>query len=135
MKSTLVAVFLLFAAFASADHADLYLEPMKDQILTCGKENGFTEQTPREIFDKDAAMGLDKATCHRACTMKLLNILKDSKIDADKLNNVIKMVHADQPEVVQKLQKSGAECIEKVKPVSDECKMAYAFVDCFLDKH
>ncbi|CAK9819069.1 hypothetical protein ANTQUA_LOCUS10033 [Anthophora quadrimaculata] len=118
-----------------ADFVDSYLAAIKDQMLTCGKENGFTEQVPREIYDKDAEMGADKASCLRACVMKSTGMIKDSKLNMEKLNEFVKMVHADNPEKVKPLEKAINECVDKVKDTSDECKMAFSYVECFLSKH
>ncbi|CAK9806772.1 hypothetical protein ANTPLA_LOCUS5020 [Anthophora plagiata] len=136
MKNLLLTVSLLLAVSAiHADFIDSYLTAVKDQILTCGKENGFTEQVPREIYDKDTQMGADKASCLRACVMKSTGMIKDSKLNVEKLNNFIKMVHADNPEKVKPLEKAINECVDKVKDTSDECKMAFSYIECFLSKH
>lgn len=42
------------------------LESCMEKKIICLNES----ETLREMFDKDAAMGVDGATCTRACTMK-----------------------------------------------------------------
>ncbi|XP_076172757.1 general odorant-binding protein 28a-like [Ptiloglossa arizonensis] len=136
MKGLLVvSCLLLTATIARGDSVDIYLEKNGDQLVACGKENGFTEQTPREIYEKDAKAGVDAATCLRACVLKSLNMVKNSKMDLEGSNQFVETIHSDNPEMIEKLQKGVAECAEKVNGISDECKMSYSFVDCFLDKH
>lgn len=135
MKAAVAVVIVFAATFVGADILDVYLESVKDPILECAKENGFTDMTPREIFDKETQMGVDGATCQRACTMKLLGMMKNAKLVQQSLDVFIKAVHAENPEKIPVLQKAASECLEKVKPLTDECKVAYVFIECFLDKH
>ncbi|XP_078052047.1 uncharacterized protein LOC144478183 [Augochlora pura] len=61
--------------------------------------------------------------------------LKDSKLNLQALDDFIKTAHSKTPENIPVLQKASAECVEKVKSIADECKMAYSYVKCFMDKH
>ncbi|XP_076659368.1 general odorant-binding protein 19d-like [Halictus rubicundus] len=130
------AIVIVFAAtFVGADIIDLYVEQVKGPLITCGKEYGLIGETAREVFDQDAAMGMVGATCLRACTMKAVGLMKDSKLDQQMLETFVKAVHVDDPEKIPVMQKAVVECLEKAKPLSDECKIAYSFGDCFFDKH
>ncbi|XP_031841031.1 general odorant-binding protein 19d-like [Nomia melanderi] len=133
MKSALVVAFLFFA-YASADTVDIYLEYTKDAQTACAKEMGLPEKTPRETFDTDVKTGVDGATCLRACTMEKMGLLKDSTLVEEKMHDFVKMVHAKNPEMLSAVQKVTTECIETVKPVTDKCKKAFSFAECFLSK-
>nr|XP_033333458.1 uncharacterized protein LOC117224556 [Megalopta genalis] len=135
MKILVVVAVVFAAVMVKADVADLYLDLVKDPITHCAKENGFTEQTPREIFDKDLKSGLDGSTCLLACTMKRMGTIKDSKLNQENLIAFVKEAHSKNPEKIPVLEKAVAECMEKVKSMPDECKMAFSYVQCFLDKH
>ena len=136
MNNLFVAICMLLAVMiVHADVVDIYLENSKEPFLKCGKENGFTEQSMRDVFDKDAKGGLDGASCLRACTLKSMNLMKDSKLNLEKINDFLKTAHSDHPEMLSAGQKAAAVCVEKVKTTIDECKLAYSFVDCFLDEH
>ncbi|XP_017795528.1 PREDICTED: uncharacterized protein LOC108576962 [Habropoda laboriosa] len=136
MKNLLVVVcFVLAISVIRGDFIDSYLEASKDQIITCGKEHGYTEQVPREIFEKDTQKGADEVSCLRSCVLKSLGMMNDSKFNLEKLNDFIKSVHADQPEKVKPLEKAASECADKVKNISDECKLAFSYIECFLSKN
>nr|WNA08374.1 odorant binding protein 17 [Megachile saussurei] len=137
MKGVYVAVgvLLVAATIRAEDYIASYLELMKDPILTCAKENGFTEQDARVIFDKDVSAGEDQATCLRACTMKMGAFMQHSKLNMRNIKAFIGVVHAENPDMLEKLEKAATECADKVKDISDECKMAYVYIQCFLDKH
>ncbi|XP_076282976.1 uncharacterized protein LOC143210212 [Lasioglossum baleicum] len=135
MNSVIAIACLLSVVTVGADIIDVYLESTKDKFMPCARENGYTEDNLRTIFDKDTALGVDGSTCQRACTMKALGMMENSKLVPQSLDVFIKTVHADDPEKIRVLQKAAAECLEKAEPMTDECKIAYVFVECFLSKH
>ncbi|XP_053972459.1 uncharacterized protein LOC128873142 [Hylaeus volcanicus] len=129
-----ISCILLAASMVRADIVDAYLEKYREQFVTCAKENGLTEQNPRDAFDNDAKAGLEGASCLRACTLKAMGALKDSKLDLVPAIQFIETIFPEDPQMVQGSKKVLEECAEKVKGTSDECKMAYSFIECFLDK-
>ncbi|XP_043251535.1 uncharacterized protein LOC122396870 [Colletes gigas] len=131
----IVSCLLLVASTVHADIIDVYLEKTKEQFQNCAKENGFTEQNLRNVFNQDAKAGMEAASCLRECTLKSMNMLKDSKLNMDMMNEFIEAVHSENPEMVKNLKNAAVSCAEKVKGMPDDCKMAYSFVECFLDKH
>nr|XP_033327936.1 uncharacterized protein LOC117221244 [Megalopta genalis] len=138
MKIVIVVAVVVAAAvntkFVEADMVDIFLNIARDPLLACAKENGFTEETPREIYDKEVQRSLEEATCLSACTMKELGTLKDSELIPVKLNIFIKIAYAKEPEKISVKEKAAAECVEKVKSISDECKMTYSFIKCFMEE-
>ncbi|XP_076620981.1 uncharacterized protein LOC143341726 [Colletes latitarsis] len=131
----IVSCLLLVASTVHADVIDAYLEKTKEQFQNCAKENGFTEQNLRDVFEKDAKAGLEAASCLRECILKSMDMLKDSKLNMEKVNEFLESVHSENPEMLQNSKNAALACTEKVKGMKDECKMAYAFGECFLDKH
>ncbi|XP_078042384.1 uncharacterized protein LOC144472850 [Augochlora pura] len=136
MKIAVVVAVIVAATIntklAEADMVDVFLNIGKDAFLACAKQNGYTETKLREIYDKEITLGMDKATCLGACTMKELGALKDSKLSPEKMNIFIKIAYAKAPDKIPAMQKLVVECIEKVKTITDECQMTFAFVDCFM---
>ncbi|XP_033193957.2 uncharacterized protein LOC117158791 [Bombus vancouverensis nearcticus] len=136
MKNLLVGICLLLTvAVIQADFIDTYLELSKVPTLKCAKTIGYTETDPRIIFDQEAKLGVDKASCLRSCILKSLNMLKDSKIDLEMINEFIKIVHNEEPEKIEPMKQNAVECLDKVKDMSDDCKMAYSFIQCYVDKY
>ncbi|XP_043521451.1 uncharacterized protein LOC122534662 [Frieseomelitta varia] len=135
MKIILVAFCLVLTIIASrADFIDMYLEFSKDATLDCGKENGFTEDDARAIFDKDLEVGLENATCLKACILKQLGMLRNSKINMKMIKDFIRIVHKEDPETMKIGLEHADYCHEKVKDLTDDCKMAYGLIDCYLEK-
>ena len=133
MKTWLIIVSgLLMAAAINADPEDVYIDLMKDQLIHCGKKNGLTEKTPKEIFYKEMERGEEKASCLVECTMKLRSFIKDSKINLDNVQEFLKIVHADEPDLLKQKQKAAVDCFDKVKDI-DGCKMAFSYVKCFME--
>lgn len=136
MKSLLVGICLLLTiAVIQADFIDTYLELSKVPTLKCAKTVGYTETDPRVIFDHEVKLGVDKASCLRSCILKSMNMLKDSKINLEMINEFIKIVHSEEPEKIEIMQKNAVECLDQVKDISDDCKMAFSFIQCYVDKY
>ncbi|XP_071859215.1 uncharacterized protein [Bombus fervidus] len=136
MKSLLVGICLLLTiTVIQADFIDTYLELSKVPNLKCAKTVGYTETDLRVIYDQEAKLGVDKATCLRSCILKSMNMLKDSKIDLEMINEFIKIVHSEEPEKIEPMKQNAAECIDQVKDMSDDCKMAFSFIQCYVDKY
>ncbi|XP_076238305.1 general odorant-binding protein 19d-like [Calliopsis andreniformis] len=136
MKSLLALSCLLVAVtIVQGDITDAYIEGAKDAFDECAKELGLSGKNRREIFDKDATGGLESASCFRACVMKKMNMLKDNQLNLEVLGDFVKSVNANQPEKVAALLKHIEHCNEKAKVQSDNCKLAFSYVSCFLDKH
>ncbi|XP_003700064.1 general odorant-binding protein 19d-like [Megachile rotundata] len=130
-----LGVLLIAATIRAEDYIDVYLGLMKEAIQACAKENGYTDQNAREIFDKEMTLGEENATCLRACVMKMGAFMHHSKINKHNVNTFLGVVHGENPELLKKLEKGASECIDKVDDIADECKKAYVYIQCFLDKH
>ncbi|XP_060814826.1 general odorant-binding protein 19d-like [Bombus pascuorum] len=136
MKSLLVGICLLLTiAVTQADFVDAYLEVAKVPYLKCAKTVGYTETDLRVIYDQEEKQGVDKATCLKSCVLKSMNMLKDSKINLDMINEFIKIVHSEEPDKIETMKNNAAECVDQVKDMSDDCKMAFSFIQCYVDKH
>ncbi|XP_017765646.1 PREDICTED: uncharacterized protein LOC108554785 [Eufriesea mexicana] len=135
MKDLLVTVIILLTvAAARADFKSRYIDGVKDSIEPCAKENGLTGQSPEDIFDKDSSTGVDQPSCLRSCILKSNEHIKDSKLNVEVINKFVSHVFAGQPDVIKTQQENVAKCIEEVKNVQEECKMAYSFIQCMMDK-
>ncbi|XP_033327933.2 uncharacterized protein LOC117221241 [Megalopta genalis] len=136
MKIVIVVAVVVAAAvntkFVEADMVDVFLNIGREPLLACAKENGFTEETPREIYDKEVQRSLEEATCLSACAMKGLGVLKDSTLNPKMVNVFIKIAYLKDPEMTSVKIKEAAECNEKAKSISDECKMTFYFIKCFM---
>ncbi|KAK1134676.1 hypothetical protein K0M31_007456 [Melipona bicolor] len=135
MKIILAVFCLLLTVIASrADIVDIYVEVANDALLECGKENGFTEDSARVIFDKDSETGLENSSCLKACVLKKMGMLKDSKFNLKAMKDFIGLVHKDEPEVMKDGFQHVDYCNEKVKDMADDCKKAYGITACYLEK-